>query len=376
MESAINTLTPAQLCTLVPLHSLMPAHQQELLQHSEIVYACAGDVLLEPGQFDRVCYYLLSGELMLEYPRGARELLKSRTSLSPVAPAQPRNCRAVAHSDITLLTIPADRLEQLLTWSQAAEHLLVDLATRRELDEDAVWLDTVLRSNLFLKVPPTNVGQILRHLQTRLVTAGEVIIRQGERGDCCYFIKEGVAEVTRNPVASVAGRVAQPIHLADISAGRCFGEDALIQETVRNANVMMKTDGVLLVLDKQDFLPLLKEPEIPWLTFDEVRQLAPAPILLDVRTEAEYSQWHLHSAVNLPLHLLHLKRRVLDLAHTYITCCNSAARAGAACHFLQQMGYRVYGLRQGLDSLDDAVKTPLWSEQDFILKGGQVICGH
>lgn len=359
------------LSILVPLQSLMPAHREELLQHSEVLYLFEGDVLFDAGQFDRDDYYLISGEVLLEDFHNAPETLKARTTFTPISPQQPRTGRATAATDATLLKVNRERQDQLLTWSQAAEHLLIDLATRRELDEDAAWLNTVLCSNLFLKVPPTNVSQILNHLQTRIVEEGEVIIRQGERGDCCYFIKEGIAEVTRTSERDLA-----PSHLADISEGRCFGEDALIQEAERNANVIMKSPGVLLVLNKQEFLPLLKEPAVDTSSLDEWRKEAASPVMLDVRTEAEYNLGHLTEAVNLPLHLMHLKRRVLDPSKAYVTCCNSGTRARSACQFLKELGYNVRALQEGLDHLSSAETASHWSTEDFILKNGQVVAGH
>jgi signal-transduction protein with cAMP-binding, CBS, and nucleotidyltransferase domain len=72
---------------------------------------------------------------------------------------------------------------------------MLDISSQRDLDEDADWMMTLLRSNLFYKVPPINIRQILNKFTSEYVSAGEVIIRQGEIGDCCYFVKEGVAGV-------------------------------------------------------------------------------------------------------------------------------------------------------------------------------------
>lgn len=357
--------------TLVPLQSLMPAHREDLLNDCEIIYAFEGDQLFDLGQFDRDDYYLLNGEVLLDDAQGIRQTIKARSTFTAIDPRQPHSSRAVAATDATFLKVNRGRQNQLLAWSQAAEHLLVDLAARRDLDEDAVWLDTVLCSNLFLKVPPNNVSHILKHLKTRIVEEGEVIIRQGDLGDSCYFIKEGVAEVTRNTDYDPA-----PNHVADISEGRCFGEDALIQETVRNANVVMKTPGVLLVLDKQEFLPLLKEPVIDTVEMDSIDKDASQPVMLDVRTEAEYNLGHFTNAVNLPLHLMHLKRRILDPAQSYITCCNTGTRARVACQFLKELGYSAQALQEGLDQLPQAQIEARWSTEDFILKDGQVVVGH
>ncbi len=366
-----NAIGPEFLTPLIPLRQLMDAHRQELLnnpEYSQVVYRFTGDTLFESGQFDRFHYYLLSGDIKLVNAVGDTTCVQGRGSFSPIDPQQPRSCTAVAASDITLLKVHRERLEQLLCWSQAAEHLFVDLASQRERDEDAVWLDTVLHSNLFLKVPPTNVGKILQQLTTRVVNAGETIIRQGETGDCCYFIKEGEAEVSRT---LLDGNI---VHVADIAEGRCFGEDALIKSTVRNAHVTMKRDGVLLVLSKDDFLPLLKELPVERIDFEQVQKTP--RILLDVRTEPEYSQEHLQEAVNLPLHLIHLKHRLLSDRQAYVTCCNTGVRARTACYFLQQLGYNVVALEEGLETLMPELDSAHWTQEDFILRQGTVLPGQ
>src|SRR5690625_6415031 len=111
---------------------------------------------------------------------------------------------------------------------------------------------TVLKYNLFFKFTPINVEQIFSRLEPQVVYAGDTILRQGELGDYAYFIKEGQAEVTRHQ-----GGAHQ--HLANISTGRCFGEDALVNEAPRNATIKMLTDGVLMRLSKHDFYRLRSE---------------------------------------------------------------------------------------------------------------------
>jgi hypothetical protein len=51
-----------------------------------------------------------------------------------------------------------ERLDQLLTWSEIADYLQLRISRQRDLDEDIDWMMTVLRSNLFFKAPPINVG--------------------------------------------------------------------------------------------------------------------------------------------------------------------------------------------------------------------------
>ena len=353
---------------LVPFRHLMPSHLQQLIKECELLYLFPGDLLFEKGQYDDVHYYLLTGELQAD---GAEQKRYLESSLYPVSDQQPRAERVWAATEATLLKISRERLDQLLTWSQAAEYLLVDMAAHRHLDEDAAWLNTILKSNLFLKVPPTNVDKILSSLETRLVEAGEVIIRQGELGDCCYFIKEGKADVSRRRPDEESSDL-----VATIIDGRCFGEDALLTESVRNATVTMRTNGVLLELKKNDFLLLLREPESKTLSWSAFQEKAQSTAVIDVRTESEYFHGHLKNAVNIPLNLLRLKGRVLDPKQSYLLYCDSGNRSVTAAYFLSQHGITAQSLKGGISAQESCLKSGCWTTQDYVFRNGSVIEGH
>src|SRR5690606_24262107 len=219
--------------TLVPLKDMSEAHLLALLDYASAEVICAGQTLFELGSYDGEHVYLLYGDVLLSDAQGQQRLVKGRATLMPLAHHQPRRYKAVAQTDASIVRINSEMLDKLLTWSQIADYLQLNIARQRDLDEDIDWMMTVLKSNLFFKVPPINVEQIFSRLMPQVVYADDVIIRQGEIGDQCYFIKEGEAEVTRH----TDGRRQ---HLADIGVGRCFGEDALVNETVRNATVTMR----------------------------------------------------------------------------------------------------------------------------------------
>jgi len=371
---------------LIPFNGLLDDHLKYLLEVSEQRLLFAGSVLFECGQFDALDYYLLHGELECHFPDGRRETIKSREHRQAVVSAQPRDCNVVATQDCQILTVERERLDKLLAWSQVAEYLLVDIAYNRDLDEDLAWMHTVLKSNLFFKVPPTNVQSIFSCLEARAVEAGEVIIRQGELGDGCYFIKEGQAQVTRQKQGG--GRE----HLADIGIGRCFGEDALLQETVRNATVTMTSDGVLMQLNKRDFLTLLKQPSVAEVTWSRVQSklfngsdqdpidggAGQSFIAVDVRSEDEYALGHIAGAVNLPLNILRLKSRVLNESKNvhYVLYCNTGRRSTVAAYLLSQLGFNVEVLSGGFSGLEAKALVSVWSTQDYVLKDGKLVSGQ
>jgi CRP-like cAMP-binding protein len=352
--------------TLVPLKAMGDAHLQELLQHCPEQMVFKGQQLFEAGSYDRQHIYLLHGDVEFSHPNGVTELIKGRSSLFPLAPEQPRPCTATALSDCSVLRINSDQLDKLLTWSQVAEYLKIDTAYQPELDEDMDWMLTILKSNLFFKVPPTNIGDIFQRMQPRIVEQGQVILRQGEVGDGCYFIKEGTAEVLRSQDG-----VKKPQHLADIGAGRCFGEDALVNETVRNATVRMTSDGVLMAMDKQDFIRLLKEPQVNHLPLSALPDVMAQAVLIDVRTEDEYAMGHLEQAVNIPVSLLRVKTRMLHKAQEYVLYCDTGRRSNAATYLLQKLGYKVSHLQRGVNQSMALRKQLLRAGPDYLLRGGK-----
>lgn len=357
--------------TLVPLKDMSESHLLALLDDAETEVICAGQTIFESGSYDSQHVYLLYGDVTLAAADGTTELVKGRATLKPLAHHQPRRHTALAHSDCSILRIKSERLDQLLTWSEIADYLQLRISRQRDLDEDIDWMMTVLRSNLFFKAPPINVEEIFSRLTPQVVYAGDVIIRQGEMGDQCYFIKEGQAEVTRH----IDGKWQ---HLADIGIGRCFGEDALVNETVRNASVVMTTDGVLMRLDKQDFYRLLKEPEVAVVTLDDLEQaLAAGAVAVDVRSEEEYSECHLREAVNIPLNLLSIKARLLGPAIPYIFYCDTGRRSRAAAHLLIEQGFNAVAL----DDCAALLREPRWAglldnTHNYVLREGRPVQGQ
>lgn len=219
-----------------------------------------------------------------------------------------------------------------------AKTLALEFSADRHFDEDADWMNTLLRSNLFHKIPPYNVKAIFDRFEAQLVEAGEVIVREGEQGDICYLIKEGCASVscTHNAETTV---------VAELSPGRCFGEDALLNKTTRNATVTMKTNGVIMALNKRDFLALMTEPEVASLNIEQaVKTIADGACWLDVRSQQEYEIDHRADAFHLPMHLMSLKSRMMDMNTRYVAYCSTGRRASTVAYLLSQQGFNVQAL--------------------------------
>jgi rhodanese-related sulfurtransferase len=349
------------LQTMVPVNALTEDHLNTLMRDTQVEVLCRGQIICQRANCDDTHIYLLSGKVSIDSGAGDKLIVDANDPQArfPLAHYQPRLETVTAVDDCQIIRFASSQLDAMLAWDQAANYITLDITGQRDLDEDADWMLTLLRSNLFYKVPPMNIRQILSRFRPHFAHSGDVIIRQGEVGDSCYFIKEGAVSVYRATDEKSASAL-----VAELSVGRCFGEDALVNNAPRNATVVMRDNGVLMKLDKQDFFLLLKSPPVRSLTLAEIdRELINGAELIDVRTESEYEQIHAASALNMPLTILKLKSRLLDRDKRYITYCNSGRRSSAAAYLLVEDGYNVTVLRNGFDSL------PLPQRQRFLNTG-------
>jgi CRP/FNR family transcriptional regulator, cyclic AMP receptor protein len=81
----------------------------------------------------------------------------------------------------------------------------------------------------------------------RIYNDGELVICQGDVGDCMYVVQEGKLEV-------FVENNGEEIHLAYLTVGDLFGEMAVLENEVRSASVRAVGDVRLLTLDKNNFL--------------------------------------------------------------------------------------------------------------------------
>jgi CRP/FNR family cyclic AMP-dependent transcriptional regulator len=87
---------------------------------------------------------------------------------------------------------------------------------------------------------------------------GQVIVRQGEVGDCMYVIQEGQVEV-------VADEDGTEVRLAVLGEREFFGEMAIFEREVRTATVRALGPVRALTVDKKTFLRRIhKDPSLAY----------------------------------------------------------------------------------------------------------------
>jgi rhodanese-related sulfurtransferase len=303
--------------------------------------------------------YLLKGNVGLKFKDGTKGVLRGGSDLSryPVGGGRAQLELAIALTECEIVRIDTDLLDIMMTWDQLAGY--EQSGTRHEevkpagtpqargagswMKQTAVFSADNLQSGVFSRIPPSNIDEMFSRMVSVPVQKDQVVIMQGAEGDYYYLIESGTASVTR-----IAQPGEQPMLLAELKAGDAFGEEALVSDNKRNATVTMESDGVLMRLNKQDFIELLKAPllnNIPMA--DAEAKVAAGAVWLDVRFPSEYKFDHLPGAINAPLHEIRNVLGTMDKQKQYIAYCQTGRRSSAAAFIMAQHGFSVSVLDGG-----------------------------
>lgn len=293
--------------------------------------------------------YLSRGELKMDSAAGGRDVVVGGTgrALLPILRDGFRPVGSRAITDIELLAVAEDPLDVLVTWDQVAAESQDDSEVHTDWRQmSGIFSAGNLTQGAFASLPPANIASLLQRFRQSPVRKGEAIIKQGDEGDYYYLIERGRCVVTR-----MVGGAA--VEIAQLKEGDAFGEEALVSGSLRNATVTMKTDGILLRLDKADFVELLREPLLQKIGSLEAKQrVARGATWLDVRFPAEFAQDGLPGAINMPLNEIRKAATTLDPTMQYVVYCQTGRRSSAAAFLLSQRGLKATLLEGGLRSLD------------------------
>ena len=342
---ASDAVDPAVFANFVPLNSLKPESQRELVKKATVSQAKAGELLFKIGEQAKTAIYVLSGEVILEDATG--KPLSKITGGSPeayhrLAHQSPRKVTAKARTEVRYMSIDAGLLDVMLTWDQTGTFEVGELSQQ---EAEADWMGKLLQMKSFQMVPPSNLQAMFTRMQEVKVEPGQVIVKQNEDGDFFYVIVEGRCMVTREQAAGQ-----KPVKLAELESGSCFGEEALISDAKRNATITMMTRGKLMRLSKNDFRQLLNDPLSRKISFAEGEKMVKEgkAVWLDVRLPSEFQNYSLPGSINLPLYMMRMKLATLDSKKAYIAVDDTGRRSSVAVFVLTQKGYEAYVLDKGM----------------------------
>jgi MFS family permease len=134
--------------------------------------------------------------------------------------------------------------------------LLIVCLPRLKRMEDALGVRVFFRQvPVLTSLSHRAIDDFASRVQVEKVPSGTDIVRQGERGDRLYILKEGEAEV------SARGSEGREVEVATLSKHDYFGEIALLRDVPRTATVRSRSPVELYSLGRSDFQELLERFE-------------------------------------------------------------------------------------------------------------------
>jgi rhodanese-related sulfurtransferase len=236
----------------------------------------------------------------------------------------------------------------ILTWSHTGTVEVTEVNQTAHDEDSEDWMTALLQSHAFQRIPPGNIGQLFAAFRPVEFKASEVIIRQGDAGDCYYVVGSGQCEILQHDEIGLNER-----EVARVGVGRGFGEEALVSGNPRNATVRALTAVQLMRLAKVDFERLLKAPLLKEIEVDEI------PLdgqLVDVRLPEEFDKGRLPGAINLPLPRIRELARGLDTQRTYVVYCDTGRRSASATYLLSERGFDARLLSGGVPAEEMPVR--------------------
>ena len=115
-------------------------------------------------------------------------------------------------------------------------------------------LQEALKSaSLFHCLSKAQMTLLVNNVQASFINNGETVIAQGSKGDSMFVIEEGTVEVCIN----MSGKK-DPVRVAILGPGACFGEMSLLTGEKRTATVRAMTSLRLIEIKKKALQPILQ----------------------------------------------------------------------------------------------------------------------
>ena len=328
---------------LIPINGLSASKQKVLLDNIIIETHPVGSYLFEQGDIDGFVYYLLTGKINMMATDESSFIIEPEVEHAsyPIGQMQPRQYSAMIINESQILKISKSLFNSLLKSDRPEPQVVLESD-----DADGVgdWMTNLVKSRIFSNIPPQNIQKIFELFEEIPVKNNDMIIHQGEQGDFFYIIKDGMFKVTR-----YLQKQHKTFRLAILHEGDSFGEESLLGDMPRNANVTALTDGTLMRLTKDSFLSLIRDPAIKAVDYQQaVQRIGEGETWLDVRSPEKYRKNGLAGSLNYPLDTLRIQINKLNMDASYIVYCENGSRSSIAAYLLLKHGYSVSYLQGGI----------------------------
>lgn len=249
---------------------------EDLVAESEIITVISGETIIREGEYELICYVILSGKFKIEvndketgdkrFVRvvGSGELLGEMSVLS----GNPRFAEATCVEEAQVLRITRDGL---LAFMDAAP----SVKSRIDADYRKRTLNSSLRKiNVFSLVDDLTLEALADSVEMVTFQKGDVVFAAGDSADAFYLIRDGFVKMSRSLDESESAffdarfdkAYSKPMRegsarsfiMAYLGKGSYFGERALFgrRKRVATAEAVTRVDAVKI--KKEGFEDLMR----------------------------------------------------------------------------------------------------------------------
>ncbi len=224
---------------------------QQVADKALLLQFLPGQAVCRQGDYEETFYIILSGEVEVTTATQRAEDVYLATltkgdffgEMGPMS-GQPRTATVTALDRAVVLQVPKDLFMRLLRSSPQI---------KKKIDQK--YIERSLRTHLrqvalFSSLPEEVLEELAHRVELLSFPKDDVIIREGEEGDCLYLIRSGFVKVSKGPLDF------EKI-LTYLRDGSYFGEMALLRNEKRTANVAAMTDVEAVRIGKIEFQELM-----------------------------------------------------------------------------------------------------------------------
>ena len=233
---------------------------------------CRGEVIIKEGQRGSTFFVIISGMVEVLKQKAGRDVVIGvlgpneffgEMSLIDSGSGK-RSATVRALEDTRVAIMGKEDLEQYLgKLSPGVRKMLGRLSDRlkrtstlvdagayhRPKEEESEKLDFMMTLDEWEQARKHSVDV---NFMTKKFSKGQMVIRQGQKGQCGFIVKKGRLQVLRMAQDGI-------VVLGEISEGDILGESAMFDDVTRSATVKALTDGEVMVFSKRDMLNMARQ---------------------------------------------------------------------------------------------------------------------
>ena len=331
----------------LPLKLVPPSLRGELLKHAMMVSFDVCRNIVKHNNKSSVSHYLVDGLAEVRYSFYHRvnipcngdkcsypleEQILEGGVVRAVTPCQVLIVNR-DHLDAIIARLEAGSINgpvvQIIDDARSLDHAKIDD------DYESDWMALFYQSPLAINLSAKKLQQVFSSLTSVAVNGGETIVKCHTQADFFYIIEKGYAEVITESSGPFKGK------RFELEPGDYFGDESIVAQTIRNASVIMTSDGLLGRMEMSVFNNLIKPSLVIKPSVNELLELS-NPIYCDVRLPLEYKLEHLPFSMNVPVGRIRKNLSLFDKNRVYVITPEGGHRSELAAYIMMQSGIETY----------------------------------